>query len=615
MHAVSYLLLFSLLLVVSAPNVVAAQQSTTQNAAVTDTAARDATAQSGNAPVSNQGLELSTRSPGLDMRTVFTVKYVAADAIYLSGGKAAGLAPGMHLTIKRPRPLSATEDKTPAANTDATGNLVVAEVEVEMVAAASTVCQINSSNTPIQPGDLAYVSVSDAEMMVQKRETSGQRKYPQVISFSEGDPLDEEVRDNVPRPPLPEVDRMRGRFGIDYSGINSTGSTSSSYSQIGGVARMDFTRIGGTYWNLNGYWRGRFTSSSAAGQQTLQDLINRTYTLTLNYASPNNNWVAGIGRFYLPWAGSLDTIDGGYLARRLGHGFTSGIFAGSAPDPTSWNYSPDRREGGTFLAYETGSYDSVRFTSTVGAALTTMQWKLDRPFVFIENGIFYKRYISIYNAMQADDPQGYSTPGFMPGPGLGRAIVTVRFQPHRRLSFDANYNYFRDALTFDPRLIATGLVDTLLFQGLSGSVRAEVLHNVVVYTTIGRSHESGDTTNSWNQLYGATWNSVLHTAFRLDARYSKFDGSFGKGTYRSLTVSRNLGERFMGQVQFGDQSLVSTFTSNDSSKFINGMVDANVGRHYFLEGGYTVQRGGSLDYDQWFVTMGYRFDNHASGRK
>ena len=198
--------------------------------------AQEPTPPSNDSTSSAGSIQLSTRTPGLDVKTVFTVKYVAADAIYLSGGKNTGLTPGMKLTVKRPRDTSAAKESS-AANTDAEGNLIVAEVEVEMVASSSTVCEVNTSSTQIQPGDLAYISVSDAEMMVQKRETSSARKYPQVITFSEGDPLDEEVREAVPRPPLPEVNRMRGRIGIDYSGISSSGSTTSSYNQVGAVAR------------------------------------------------------------------------------------------------------------------------------------------------------------------------------------------------------------------------------------------------------------------------------------------------------------------------------------------------------------------------------------------
>ena len=97
-------------------------------------------------------------------------------------------------------------------------------------------------------------------------------------------------------------------------------------SDVGMVFRGDITRIGGTYWNLSGYWRGRLTKESAATQQTLQNLINRTYHLNMTYDNPNSTLVAGFGRLYLPWAPSLDTIDGGYFGKRLSKGSVLGVF-------------------------------------------------------------------------------------------------------------------------------------------------------------------------------------------------------------------------------------------------------------------------------------------------
>src|ERR1035438_1553134 len=44
------------------------------------------------------------------------------------------------------------------------------------------------------------------------------------------------------------------------------------------------------------------------GQQPLQDILNRTYQIGLYYNNPNSRYVAGIGRFLLPWAPSLSTI-------------------------------------------------------------------------------------------------------------------------------------------------------------------------------------------------------------------------------------------------------------------------------------------------------------------
>ena len=94
--------------------------------------------------------------------------------------------------------------------------------------------------------------------------------------------------------------------------VSGNGFTSTVF---GIVARADISRIAGTHWNLNGYWRGRMQSSQAPAQSSIQDLINRTYQMSLNYVNPESHWTAGIGRLYLPWASSLEVIDGGYVAR------------------------------------------------------------------------------------------------------------------------------------------------------------------------------------------------------------------------------------------------------------------------------------------------------------
>ena len=546
--------------------------------------------------------ELSARPASV--RTVFSVKYVAEGAVYLNAGRNAGLAEGMKLVVKRAGTVA-----TQTGGGEASGTWIVGRLEVVSVAETSAVCDVKSTNADVQPGDAAYLSTEDIDALTQKAAGAGTRKYPQVISFTEGDPLEEEVRDAIPRPPLAEVNRARGRIGLDYSGTRSHGAAATSNSQVGVVVRADITRIGGTYWNLSGYWRGRMTNQSS-GQQTLQDLLNRTYHLSLTYDNPSSHWVAGFGRLYLPWATSLDTLDGGYVGRRLGHGVTTGIFAGSTPDPTSWSYNPDRRIAGSFLNFDEGNFDSWRMTSTSGVALSATLWRLDRPFVFFENGLFYKRYLSIYHSLQADSPR--PVPGAAAvGPGVNRSYLTVRVQPHERFSFDVSHTYFRDVPTFDSRLIGTGLLDKYLFQGVSAGVRVEPIRNVTVYSTIGRNDRTGDTTTSWNQMYGVTWSRIWRTAFRADARYSKFTSSFGAGNYRSLSVSRNFGDAFRWELQTGTQSLHSALTSQNASRFLNSSIDASIGAHYFLQGGYTVERGNQFDYDQWFMTFGYRFDNRG----
>jgi hypothetical protein len=545
---------------------------------------------------------LAMRAAHPDFRTAFKVKYVAAGTAYIDGGRSAGLSEGMKLVVR--------DTPTGSVHGAADGNAdhIIAELEVTSVAEASAVSDVHTPKRDLKPGDLAYLSSQDVQGLVAQSTLSATRKYPTVISFTEGDTLDEEARVQVPRPPMPSVNRARGRIGIDYMGTSFHGSTAGSNTNIGLVARLDMTRIGGTYWNASGYWRGRLTANNYSGNATIQDLLNRTYHLSMTYDNPNSPWVAGFGRMYLPWATSLDTLDGGYFGRRVGHTATMGVFAGSTPDPTSWSYSPDRRIGGVFVNLEGGRYDSLRYTSTSGMALSTLKWKIDRPFVFFENGIYYKRYVAIYDSLQADSPVGYK-PGGSPGAGISRNFLTVRYQPHERIEFDANYTYLRDLPTFNEALVSTSLLDKYLFQGFSGGVRLGVLKTVWVYTNLGKSNRSGDTSASLNELYGLTFDRLPWIHVRADGHYARFNSSFGNGTYESISLSRSMGDNFRLELLGGQQHFVSPLSSNSNSKFVTSNVEMNMGLHYFIQGGFTVSRGLTQSYDQWLFSIGYRFDS------
>jgi len=570
------------------------------------------------APISAREMNAVAVVANPGMRTEFHVKFVEQESAYLDGGRSAGLAEGMKLLVKNDKPAAQA-----AANAEGASG-PAAELVVVAVAETSAVTEIRLPKRDIVPGDLAYLTSEDIQALVQQHALGATRKYPAVISFSEGgDALDEEAHAYVPRPPMPSVNRAAGRFGFDYTGTKSNDASQMTSSSVGGVIMADFTRIGGTYWNFRGYWRGRLTSSAAASQPTLQDLLNRTYHLNLTYENPNSRWLIGAGRLYLPWASSLDTLDGGYFAARTGHGTTLGLFGGSTPDPTSWNYNPNRHNGGVFFNAEGGSYDAVHYSSTSGfgksfstvpystttaTGTTQSSYQDNRPFAFFENSVSYQRFFSIFHALQADQPSANpATPS--PGAGISRSFLTMRLQPVSRVEFSLNHTYFRDIPTFDPQLVGTGLLDKYLFQGFSGGVRVEVVKNIALYTDLGRSSRTGDASTSLNQMYGITFMNVPKLHLRADAHYSRFTSSFGAGTYRAFSLSRSLGDDFHFELLAGDQVFTSSLAGNQSAKFVTSNMDTSLGSLFFLQGGVTFYRGQLQNYNQWTVTLGYRFDS------
>jgi len=73
-----------------------------------------------------------------------------------------------------------------------------------------------------------------------------------------------------------------------------------------------------------------------------------------------------------------------------------------------------------------------------------------------------------------------------------------------------------------------------------------------------------------------------------------------------------LSDNFRLELLGGQQNFVSSLSSNTNSKFVTSNLEMNVGSHYFMQGGFTVSRGVSQDYDQWLFTLGYRFDTRRA---
>ncbi|MBI1353680.1 MAG: hypothetical protein GC160_04985 [Acidobacteria bacterium] len=532
-------------------------------------------------------------------RTQFEVTYVAADVIYVDAGSEEGLAEGMELEVRRLEP----GQPLMAAQT-------IASVKVIATSPQSAVCEVAGVVQPIVRGDFATLSSVDAEKVAMMMTSLNARQYAQVVEFSDfdgADPLEDEQREYVPRPPLHEINRTRGRISFQQSSLFDHVSGAAAH-QAGLSLRTDVTRINGTYWNFGGNWRGRINSrNDGATNQTLTDLINRTYNVGLRYENPNSKNRIGVGRLLLPWASSLSTIDGGYYGRRLTKSTTVGAFGGTMPNPTAWNYDPNRQIAGVFSSFEKGSFEKVRYSGTLGAAHTRRSWRPERQFGFFQNTVSVQRRVSVYHNAEVDYRSQGRFGSMTSGPVLSRSYLTVRTQASDKVSFDVSHNYFRGVPTADTRLLGSGLLDDLLFQGLSAGMRVQLPERSAAYFQVGRSVRNSDTGASWNYMLGYTRGRLPWLGLRGDIRTSRFSSSFGSGRYHTLTLSRDLGDAFRFELQVGQQNFSGALTSQSRARFANGRVEWLFSRNYFVGLGLTGYRGQVQNYDQVFVDLGYRF--------
>lgn len=114
-------------------------------------------------------------------------------------------------------------------------------------------------------------------------------------------------------------------------------------------------------------------------------------------------------------------------------------------------------------------------------------------------------------------------------------------------------------------------------------------------------------------MYGVTLGRIWKTGVRMDLRYTTFNSVYAQGSYRSILLSRSFSSNARLNVQAGRQSYNSSTTRDTGSSFVNFFVDTTFGPRYFVEGGFTLQRGALQNYNQIYTTFGYRFDNRRHG--
>ena len=110
--------------------------------------------------------------------------------------------------------------------------------------------------------------------------------------------------------------------------------------------------------------------------------------------------------------------------------------------------------------------------------------------------------------------------------------------------------------------------------------------------------------------------NIWKTGLTADARYSKFDSAFAIRDLQHHHPLQRYGGQSAPQSARRDATLYySSLAANSTSNFVNLIFDTNLGSRLFVESMFTAQRGGTLDYNQWTTTLGYRFDNRASTKE
>src|SRR6202008_3784852 len=121
--------------------------------------------------------------------TVFKVKSVGDKTVYLEAGRNADLQGGMKRSVVEAQP-----DGVIAEGLQYRGYDHVAELVVSSVSDSSAVCDVVKTNSELRAGQAAFLAPERFRPRHQSELAADEDKYPIVMTFTYGDPMDEEVR-------------------------------------------------------------------------------------------------------------------------------------------------------------------------------------------------------------------------------------------------------------------------------------------------------------------------------------------------------------------------------------------------------------------------------------
>ncbi len=293
------------------------------------------------------------------------VTFLTSSSVYISAGKAEGLAEGIRVNVVR-------------------AGRSVAELRVAFVSTHQSSCQIVSKTDSLVLGDSVRFQPVDAARDSSPAATA-RAPAPRPVS---------------PRPSRrSNVGRIRGRIGLYYLSVEQRDSLGGRFSQPSGDIRLTGVGLGGSPIGLVLDLRSRHQVQVLPGGTNHHDQT-RVYQAAVSWQAPGSPYRFTTGRQYAPGISSVGLVDGASAEVGL-PAWDYGLFAGTQPELINLGFSSDVALLGGYLRRHNRPESLRRWSVTLGASGSYLNGYTNREFMYLQ-GNYVTRRLSIYAVQEVD---------------------------------------------------------------------------------------------------------------------------------------------------------------------------------------------------------------------
>lgn len=517
-------------------------------------------------------------------RTLFAVKYISAENVYIDGGAADSLHIGDHLTV--------------AAN----GGPV--DLEIVFVSDHSASCKTSAPLTDIRVGDQVTVAVQPQAVpqTPDTTSTTAPKVEPKVAET-----FPPPAKTNYAKPPSTALD---GNLTIGLYHWNDRGTNNLDFTQSTNRLNLRARHLGGHDITFSVRTRGRYDQRQRVYSSSVERHAweNRLWEFSLGSDDPHATIRWNIGRILPRNAVGVGYLDGATIDARLSGKFRLGAAGGSQ---ARWLYAPDDislTKGAVYLNYASGKYGGAFLEQSIAVVGEYHKQNVNREFLalagrfsagsrwwFSDNAEF-----DINRGWRKDKSGQTITLSSLYLSGLYRFTPAVR----AGLSYDSRKNYW----TYDQRGLADSLFDSHLRDGLRVQLELTPGKGFSTFSTFGYRKRAGDAKPTYSYSFNVNGSNFLRTSVTTTVMISGFSGPAEHGLNYSGRIGRPFGAVGTINAAYGVfQYSVSGESTHNSNRWMELSDQVDIGARWFMYGLIQYNTGDDIKGTRLQTDLGFRF--------
>jgi hypothetical protein len=499
------------------------------------------------------------------------ITYLTSASAYLDAGRDDGLREGARLSVWR-------------------RGVTIGVLKVAYLASHRASCDIVSASPALAVGDTVRFVPAAAPL---ESSAAAQTARPQSPPGATG--------------PGAVTSRagLRGRLSVEYFFLRQI-DVSGQLSQPALGLRLDGPPSGAPALNLTVDIRARHSYTILPDGSAVTDDRSRVYSADLSVNAPGSPTRLTVGRQISGALASVGVFDGA-MAELVQPSWSTGVFAGTQPDPLDLGFSSSIVQGGWYTQRHSRPGAAARWALTFGASGSYQDAHANREFAWLQGSYFDPR-LSAFFTQEVD----YYRPWKLQ-PGMHQISPTSTFallqvRPTDVVTLDGGFDNRRNVLLYRDVVNPETNFDDTYRQGAWGGVSFRPAARLRLGLE-ARASSGGSSGSATSYTATVAVDRLPRLGASLRTRTTYYANPQLKGLLQSATLGVDPGTRLHLELNGGvraerDPTAEPTSTT---ATWVGLDADVTLARTWYAMLSATRQRGGSDGYDQVFAGLSVRF--------